>query len=85
MRIDGLFNVLNVLNVLNVIVSSSSQPQKIIAVVGVALLDHVLVAALDVKWGRGIAFTALALLAATCYIHDNYYIYCAVVILHVMQ
>jgi hypothetical protein len=55
---QGLFNFLNV------IVSPSDQPQKYLAFVGFVLLVHVLVAVLDLKWGRGIAFTALALLAA---------------------
>jgi hypothetical protein len=35
--------------------------------VGVAPLVHVLIAVLDLKWGRGVAFTALALLAAAFY------------------
>ena len=73
MLIDGLFNFLNF------IVSPSDQPQKFIAFLGVVLLVHVLIAVLDLKWGRGIAFTALALLAAT------FYIYYAVVILQVMR
>jgi hypothetical protein len=54
MLIDGLFNVLNF------IVSPSDQPQKFIAFVGVVLLVNVLIAVLDLKWGRGIAFTVLA-------------------------
>ena len=73
MFIDGLFNFLNF------IVSPSDQPQKFIAFLGVVLLVHVLIAVLDLKWGRGVAFTALALLAAT------FYIYYAVVILQVIQ
>ncbi len=73
MLIDGLFNFLNF------IVSPSDQPQKFLAFVGIVLLVHVLVAVLDLKWGRGIAFTALALLAAA------FYIYYAVVILQVMR
>jgi hypothetical protein len=58
MFIDGLFDFLNF------IVSPSDQPQKFIAFVGVVLLAHALIAVLDLKWGRGVAFTALALLAA---------------------
>jgi len=73
MLIDGLFNFLNF------IVSPSDQPQKFIAFLGVVLLVHVLIAVLDLKWGRGVAFTALALLAAA------FYIYYAVVILQVMR
>ena len=73
MLIDGLFNFLNF------IVSPSDQPQKFIAFVGVMLLVHVLIAVLDLKWGRGIAFTALALLAAA------FYIFYAVVILQVIR
>ncbi|HEY7020324.1 MAG TPA: hypothetical protein VH349_04350 [Ktedonobacterales bacterium] len=73
MFLDGLFNFLNF------IVSPSDQPQKFIAFVGVVLLIQVLIAVLDVKWGRGIAFTVLALLAAA------FYIFYAVVILQVMR
>jgi hypothetical protein len=73
MLIDGLFNFLNF------IVSPSDQPQKFIAFVGVVLLVHVLIAVLDLKWGRGIAFTVLALLAAA------FYIFYAVVILLVIR
>jgi hypothetical protein len=73
MLVDGLFNFLNF------IVSPSDQPQKFIAFVGVVLLVHVLIAVLDLKWGRGVAFTTLALLAAA------FYIFYAVVILQVIQ
>ena len=63
MLIDGLFNFLNF------IVSPSDQPQKFIAVVGIVLLIHALIAVLHLRWGRGVAFTALALLAAAFYIY----------------
>jgi hypothetical protein len=73
MLIDGLFNFLNF------IVSPSDQPQKYIVFVGVVLLAHALVAVLDLKWGRGVAFTALAILAVA------FYVYFSIVYLQAMR
>lgn len=70
---EGFFNFLNF------ILSPDDQPKKYILAVGVLLLINVLVAVIDWKWGRGIAFTALALLAAA------YYVYLSVVMLQGMR
>jgi hypothetical protein len=58
---EGFLHLLN--NFLNFILSPSDQPRKFIIFAVVILLVNVLVALTDWKWGRGIGFTALALLA----------------------
>lgn len=70
---EGFFNVLNF------IVSPPDQPQKYIMFAVVILLVNVLIAVIDWKWGRGIGFTTVALLAGACYV------YVSVVILQGMQ
>ncbi len=59
---EGFFNFLNF------IVSPADQPKKYILAVGVLLLINVLVAVIDWKWGRGIAFTVLTILGAAYYV-----------------
>ncbi|HEY1390432.1 MAG TPA: hypothetical protein VGF38_17980 [Ktedonobacterales bacterium] len=54
---EGFFNFLDF------ILSSSDQPQKFIVFVAAMLLINVVMAVIDWKWGRGIGFTILALLA----------------------
>lgn len=61
---------------LNFVVSTPDQPQKYLAFAGAVLLGNVVLAVLDWKWGRGIGFTAVALLAGA------YFVYVLVIMLH---
>jgi hypothetical protein len=70
---------LNFLNFLNFIITPPDQPQKYIAFAGSILLLIPLIAVIDRKWGRGIGFTVLALLAIV------FYVFTSMVILQGMQ
>ncbi|HEY7341615.1 MAG TPA: hypothetical protein VH591_12085 [Ktedonobacterales bacterium] len=74
---EGFFELLN--NFLNFILSSSDQPQKFLAFAAAILLANVLVAVIDWKWGRGIGFTVLALLAGA------FSVYVSVILLQLMR
>ncbi len=67
------------LNFLNFVVSPADQPQKYIAFAGGILLLIPLIAVIDRKWGCGIGFTVLALLAIA------FYVFTSVVILQGMR
>jgi len=58
---EGFLHLLN--NFLGFILSPSDQPRRFIIFAVVILLVNVLVALADWKWGRGIGFTVLALIA----------------------
>ena len=73
----GIANFLNTF--LAFIVSPADQPQKYIVFAVGILLVNVLIAVIDWKWGRGIGFTALALLAGA------FTVYVSVVILQGMR
>jgi hypothetical protein len=77
MLYEGLVNFLSTF--LNFIVSSSDQPQKYILFAVVILLVNVLMAVIDWKWGRGIGFTAIAVLAVV------FSVYVSVVLLQGMR
>src|SRR6476646_7059906 len=62
---EGLFNFLTF------ILSSSDQPQKFLVFVAAILVVNVLMAVIDWKWGRGIGFTVLALLAGAFYVYSS--------------
>jgi len=62
---EGLFNFLTF------ILSSSAQPQKFLVFVAAILVVNVLMAVIDWKWGRGIGFTVLALLAGAFYVYSS--------------
>jgi len=58
---EGFLHLLN--NFLNFILSPSDQPRRFIVFAAAILLVNVLVALTDWKWGCGIGFTVLALIA----------------------
>lgn len=62
---EGFFNFLTF------ILSSSDQPQKFLVFVAAILVVNVLMAVIDWRWGRGIGFTILALLAGTFYVYSS--------------
>src|SRR6476660_3758539 len=74
---EGFFNLVN--NFLNFILSSSDQPRKFIVFAAAILLVDVLTAVIDWKWGHGIGFTVLALLAGA------FSVYVTVIFLQGMQ
>jgi hypothetical protein len=74
---EGFFNLLN--NFLSFILSSSDQPKKFVVFAAAILLVNVLMAVIDWKWGRGIGFTVLALIAGA------FSVYVTVIFLQAMR